>query len=295
MTNWFLDGYVVASEIEGPFRIGAWDIHPRVGAIMLGGIAWTAELELSREELQSWDLGTKLAAWNDDFLVLSVDAKLPLAGLSYYELQPGFASRFDTVDLLANGANPKNFLGPNYRQALGIGKVDWVGNFRQGYDLRLEDFLQSALGPNPIGWSNEVSASASWYFPFSFLDYYVRARFQANSGELPTNLGKYLRGIADDSMTGFASAYLDQTLGIDLGLPPVFDLQAHPFFDMGTALPATRNWNASTDIRAGAGVDLVLFSSALPDIFVRFTYGIDLGAANPFADPEIIFDTTMSY
>ena len=296
MSNWFLDSYVVPGGKPGAYDIDGWDIHPRIAAVMVGGVAWTLDLELRREELQSWDGGTELASWNDDYVTVSANAKLPLVGLLYYEAQPGFASRFNTSDLMANGANPKDFLGPNYRQALGIGEVDWVGNFRSGYDLRLEDLLQTALGPGDIGLSDEVSATALWYLPFSFLDYYGRARVQANSGELPTDLGKNLRGIADDTMTGVASAFLQQTLGIDLGLPErILDVQLHPFFDVGTALPAARAWNAAQDIRAGTGLDLVFFADALPDIFIRATYGIELGAAQPFAVPEIVFDTTMSY
>lgn len=296
MTNWFFDSYVVLRGSEGVDDIDAWDLHPRIGAVMVGGVAWTLDLELRREDLQSWDGAIELAAWNDDYMTFSADAKLPLGGLFYYEAQPGFATRFDTSDLMANGADPKDFLGPNYRQALGVGEVDWVGNFRSGYDLRLEDMAQTVLGPGNIGLSNEVSATALWYLPFFFLDYYGRARVQTNSGELPTDLGKNLRGIADDTMTGVVSAFLQQTLGIDLGLPErILDVQLHPFFDVGTALPAARAWNAAQDIRAGTGLDLVFFADALPDIFIRATYGIELGAAQPFAVPEIVFDTTMSY
>ena len=131
----------------GADDIDGWDLHPRIGAVMVGGVAWTLDLELRREDLQSWDGGTELASWNDDYMTVSADAKLPLVGLLYYEAQPGFATRFDTSDLMANGADPKDFLAPNYRQALGIGEVDWVGDFRSGYDLRLEDMRKRPLVP----------------------------------------------------------------------------------------------------------------------------------------------------
>jgi hypothetical protein len=296
MTNWFFDGYVVAREREGSFGIGPWDLHPRVAHIMLGGLAWTLELELRREELQLWDGGTAVAAWNDLFGAASIDAKLRLGGLWYYEIQPGFAGQFDMVDLMGNGANPNDYVGPDYRQAIGLGRVDWVGNFRSGYDIRLEHFLQTSLSPGGIGLANEVSAAALWYYPSSFLNYYGRARVQADFGRTPIDLGKYLRGVPDNSMSGPASVFLNQTLGIDLGLPKrILDIQVHPFLDLGSALPSTRAWNPKTDIRAGAGADFLFFSDAFPDIFIRFTYGLELGAKEPFAEPEIILDTTMFY
>lgn len=295
MANGFLDAYLVARERNGVYGFGPWDIHPRVEDIMWDGSPWTLELELRREELDLRDGGTELAAWNDLFGVASLDAKLPLGGLWYYEIQPGFAGQFGTVDLVGNGANPKDYRGPNYRHALGLGEVDWVGNFRSGYDLRLEHFVQTSLGPGGLGVSNEVSATARWYVPISFLNYYGRARAQADFDDVPVDLGKYLRGIADDSMSGTASIFLNQTLAIDLGLPRRLDLQVHPFFDIGTALPAARAWNPRADIRKGVGADILLFSDALPNIFIRLTYGLDLGLSDPFAAPEILFDTTMSY
>jgi hypothetical protein len=263
---------------------------------MVGGLAWTLELKLRSEGLDLWDGETEVAAWNDLYGAASVDAKIPLSGPWYYEMKPGFAGQFATVDLMGNGAEPGNYAGPNYRQAIGLGRVDWVGNFRSGYELRLEHFLQALLNPGSVGLANEVSATALWYRPFSFLNYYARARVQADFGRTPVNLGKYLRGIADDSMSGPASAFVNQTLGIDLGLPKrILDIQLHPFFDLGTALPAARAWNARTDIRTGAGADLLFFSDFLPGIFLRCTIGFNLGAKDPLAAPEIVLDTTMSY
>jgi hypothetical protein len=296
MTNWFLDSYVVTREENGSYGIGAWDLHPRIGYIMAGGLAWTLELELQREELRLWDLGSEIAAWDDYSASASIDTKLPLGGQWYYDMQPGFMGQFDTADRMGNGAYPKDYSGPDYRQALGIGGVDWIGNFRSGYDLRLEHFLQTDVTPGGIGLSNEVSATALWYYPRSSLNYYGRVRVQADFGRVPVDLGKWLRGIPDDSMSGVASAFLNQTLGIDLGLPrSILDIQVHPFFDLGTALPSARAWNPRTDIRTGAGADFLFFSDALPDIYIRCTFGLDLGTKNPFAQPEIIIDTTMSY
>lgn len=113
---------------------------------------------------------------------------------------------------------------------------------------------------------------------------------------MPVDLGKYLRGIADDSMTGPAAVFLIQTLAIDLGLPRrIFDLQLQPFLDLGSAQSPDQDWELVRNLRVGEGSELVVFSDLLPGIFLRCTIGFDLGASNPLASPEIDFDTTMSY
>ena len=296
MSNWFFNSYVALRDEEGRYIVGLWELHPRVSALMIGGLAWKLDLKLRRESLDLWDRGIEAAAWEDFYGSASIDTRLPLGASWYYELRPGFAGQFGTVDLRHNGANPGDFAGPNYRQALGIDKVDWVGgaNFRSGYELRLEHLIQGQMATGNV--ANEISATALWCLPWSFLDYYGRARIQADYGTTPVNLGKYLRGIADNSMSGTASVFLNQTLGIDLGLPRrVVDIQLHPFLDLGTALSAGRAWDPQTDIRRSVGCDIIFLADSLANLAIRFTLGFDLGASDPLAAPEIVMDTALSY
>ena len=296
MSNWFFNGFAVVREREAAYGAGPWELHPRFDHIMVGGLAWTLDLVLRREELQLVDLGSEVAAWDDYYALADIDAKLLLGGLWRYEFQPGYQGQFGATDRKGNGAYPKDFNGPFYRHALGFGRVDWIGNFRSGLNLRLEHLLQTDLTPGGFGLANEISATALWYRPWSFLDYYVRARAQADFGRAPVDLGSWMRGISDDSMPGVAAVFLNQSLGIDLGLPKGFlDIQVHPFFDLGTALPPARTWNPRTDVRMGTGADFLFFPVAWPDIFIRCTFGLDLGTNNPLAQPEIILETTMSY
>jgi len=295
MTDWLIDVYVIVSP-AGPLAVNQWDVEAQVANVMVAGLPWTANFELKREMSDLWDGATRVSAWEDNSATLSLKARLSLGGLWYYELGPGFAAQFDTLDLAGNSMEPPDFAGLNYRQAIGLGRVDWIGDFRSGYELRFEHFIQALGAAGDFSVANETSVTATCYLPWSFLNYYARARVQMNWGRMPVDLGKYLRGIADDSMSGPASAFLNQTLAIDLGLPRrVFDLQVQPFFDLGTALPVGRSWEADRDLRAGMGTELVVFSDALPRIFLRCTFGIDLGAQNPLASPEVGIDTTMSY
>jgi hypothetical protein len=296
LSDWFYDNYVIENGDGAELGAAGWDIHVRAEDIFAAGLVWRVEFELQNEALDLWDRGTELASWKNDLLVATLDTKIPIGGLWYYELEPGFAAQFDTADMMGNGACPNDYSGPNYRQAIRLGEVEWKDDFRSGYEFRLEHFLQVEDGESGPALDNEISATARCYLPWAFLDYYARLRAQADFGRYPTDLGKYLRGIEDDSMPGKAAVFLNQTLGIDLGLPRrICDLQLHPFFDIGSELPPNRPWDARADIRLGAGLDIIAFTDLLPGLVFRCTYGLDLGSSDPFADPEILFDTSMSY
>ena len=296
MSNWFFNGFAVVREKDGAYGPGPWELIPRVESVMLFGLSWTIEVELRREERRLMDLGSEVSAWDDHFASAAIGAKLPLGGPWYYETSPGFAGQFGSAGRRGGGPVENDYQGVNYRHALGLGRVDWIGNLRSGYDLRLEHLLQTDASPGGFGLANEVSVTGLWYRAWRFLNYYGRARVQADAGRVPVDLGTWMRGIHDDGLTGAAALFLDQTVGIDLGSPKdVVDVQLHPFLDLGTVLPPARAWDPRKDIKAGAGADFLFFPAAWRNLCIRCTFGLDLGVDRPFARPEIVLDTKTSY
>ena len=129
MTDWLIDASVILSP-AGPLAVNQWDANAQAANVMIAGLSWTAQGEVKREMSDLWDGATRVSAWEDNAATLSLKARLPLGGLLYDELAPGFAAQLDTLDLAGNGAEPPDFAGLNYRQAIGVGRVDWVGDFR---------------------------------------------------------------------------------------------------------------------------------------------------------------------
>jgi hypothetical protein len=105
MTDWFLEGYGIAP-VEPSRPSGQWDGHVRGKNLMLANLPWICDLEIKREYGDLMDGSTRVSAWEDSSANLSLEAKLPLGGLWYYDLAPGFASQFDTLDLECNGEEP---------------------------------------------------------------------------------------------------------------------------------------------------------------------------------------------
>lgn len=295
MSTGYLDGNFVLS-VDDPGEVVGWDFHGCVTDIMLWGASWAANLEIKRSDADLVYRGTQVADWRYCLGTATLAAHLRLGHSWYCEIEPGYSAQFGTIDLLGNGACPGDYTGPDFREALGLDRVAWTGDFRSGYALRLEHFLQAELEPGGPELSNEVSATALYYRPWSIFDYYVRLRAQADFGRCPTDLGKYLRGIPDDSMPGRAGVFLDQTLGIDLGLPRrICDLQLHPFLDLGGVLPPSGPWDSRSDFRAGAGLEVIGFTDLVPGLVVRFTLGFDLGSPDPLVKPEIHLSSDLSY
>lgn len=296
MTNLYLDAYFAIRDKDGEADVNKWRIHPKVSNLVIAGLPFTLDMLFDYLKAENY---------TDDVLVSNYDYYKANADLStvfnfknnmYYK--PGLVafSYFDYHDYLGNGNFNRDYFGSSLTNTFGAGRVDWSGNFRKGGDANAYVTVSALDRNESFSVTGEIGTTERWYLPWKFLDYYGRFHAMVDINNEPTGLGSWLRGIKDSTMSGAAGAFLNQSLAIDL-LPVkgLFDLQLHPFLDAGIVAPASRDFNASSDLRFGAGADIALFLDAISNFLIRCTVGMDLGYAAPWDHLEIILNTGLSF
>jgi hypothetical protein len=300
MTNWYLDIYVVLRGRDGGYGMGPWKIHPRIGNIRAGGLTWSVDVNQEHRETRIFDtlVSTTIpqADFDSDYTSIDLSTGFSLGGMWSYGVNLGASATYNYTDRGSPAGFARDYFGISLHNGLGVGRIDWIGNFRKGASAGIEHTISGLDRNNAFGITNEIGLNGSWYLPFLFFDYYGRARAQVDFNNEPGSLGSWLRGIQDSTLGGVAGIFLNQTLGIDVvHWKGVFDIQLHPFIDAGLVIPASRAFNAASDIRAGAGADLLLFIDAISNFTIHVTFGLDLTAVDPLGNPEIIFNTSVFY
>jgi hypothetical protein len=295
MTNWYLDVFFAyLPSAERP--IDKISIHPKVSNLVMWGLPFTLDMLFDYNESKTMvdDVMTS------DYSYYKVNANLSTTfnysrNMYFRPELIGFAC-FDYVNYLPSVDINRDYYGLTLTNTLGLGRVDWIGNFRKGYDASVYATLKALDRNDELGLTGELGTTTAWYLPWGFLNYYGRVHGQVAINDEPTGLGSWLRGISDNSMSGSAGAFLNNTLAIDV-LPwkGVIDLQVHPFFDLGLVYPTSRSFSASADLRYSAGMDMVIFIDAIANLLLRCTIGMDLGYAEPWEHLEILFNTGFTY
>jgi len=296
MTNWYLDSYLVLRTRDGATGVGKWRIHPKISNLVVAGLPLTLDLLFDRQENQNIVEDTLVADWACYKASADLGTTFHFAEDWYYK--PGLIaySSFGFQDFLGYSSFNRDLFGLSATNTVGFGRVDWDGNFRKGFDANGYATV-SGLDRNEVfGLTGELGASVSWYLPWKSLDYYGRVHAQYSINDEPTGLGSWLRGIKNSTMSGVSGAFVNQSLAIDL-IPwkGVLDLQIHPFADAGIVFPTSRSFNPGSDLRFGAGADIVLFIDAISNFLIRCTVGMDMGSSAPLDHVEVILNTGLSY
>ena len=304
MTNAFLGMSldIRRNEKTRKVEIGEWAVTPAWSGIRIGPLDFRASITQQFSEEEFNDEETPEDSYNYSYYqtVLSFGSSIDLPGEWYYSFTPTFSMRYGYNDVLGNGnfrMEPFNFA---WSHSGGWSLVDWTGNFRKGISTSLGHTLRYIYDPSQSKniLVNDISASASYYLPFfSIFNYYTHFSAFATFNDRRSGVGSSLRGIADDSMSGQYGMVLNNSLAIQFWRwEGVWDAQAHPFFDIGFAVPES-GFLASRDIRYSAGIDFVLYLDALPSLVARGSIGVDLTrhAWSDFAKYEIDISSSLSY
>ena len=295
MTNWYLDAYFAyLPEAERP--IDKWRVHPRIKNLVMAGLPFTLDMLFDYNESKTMVSDVAIADYS--YYTINADLSTKIKYNNDYYWEPEFVvfTNFGYTDYLGDGKFNRDYLGLTLTNTFGKGRVDWTGNFRKGYDASVYATAKALDRNSDFSVTGELGTTTEWYLPWRFLNYYGRFNAQIDINDEPTGLGSWLRGIKDNSMSGAAGVFLNNTVAVDI-IPwkGVLDLQLHPFFDVGVVYPTSRAFSTSSDLRYGAGADVVLFIDAISNLLLRCTIGMDLGYAEPWDHMEIIVNTSFTY
>jgi hypothetical protein len=188
-------------------------------------------------------------------------------------------------------------------QSLGFGKIDWIGNYRKGLDVSLQNSNTYNIGR--AGWENSISFSAIGHLPVSE-DLGVSARLMYrhwffDSKAIPavykneyfyvyTDGGDVLRGIKNNRLPVHYMLSLNMDFPVRLFrfVPSewynnpkfhFFDFELHgsPFIDIALAEDPVNDRSFSfKNILAAGGVEVIVFPLAMRSFYLRLSLGTDM-------------------
>jgi hypothetical protein len=188
-------------------------------------------------------------------------------------------------------------------QSLGFGKINWIGNYRKGLDVSLQNSNTYNIGR--AGWDSSISFSAIGHLPVSE-DLGVSARLMYrhwffDSKAIPavygndyfyvyTDGGDVLRGIKNNRLPVHYMLSLNMDFPVRLFrfVPSewynnpkfhFFDFELHgsPFIDIALAEDPVNDRSFSfKNILAAGGVEVIVFPLAMRSFYLRLSLGTEL-------------------
>jgi hypothetical protein len=207
--------------------------------------------------------------------------------------------------------------GPNFifSQNFGFNRVDWIGNFRKGLDISVNNsfeynFYRAKNDKNT--WNDKIIFSGIGHFKFT--DFFgistnLMYRHWIFYDYGYTFAGDALRGVIDKDISAdyMLSLNLDLTFKIFKFLPSVwfnkpklrifnFELFAVPFIDMAVYHdPANKtDFNIKNTVYTG-GLETIIFPEFFRSLFLRLSFGWNLKNKLDYDNMEIYIGTDFFY
>lgn len=283
LTNWFsIATLTVRKGEDGKLETGPWYLAPQVSNIRVGDFIFGVRYEQEHVESSTYSGSTLVTDYqfNRSAFFLSTEFRFGENRKLYYTVEPGVEFRYGYQDNLGTGGYDETPFGGQIQQSFYYNSVDVFFNSRKGIRTGLTNTLRIIEKNGTWQPATDIRFEASPYLAFGEegrISYYARFMGLKVFGDSYEQLGEPLRGIPDATMDGDFALYLNQTLGIGLWRwKGVWDLQIHPFFDMGIATGGSTSLESWSDIRMSTGADILLFIEKVPNLAFRFSWGIDL-------------------
>jgi outer membrane protein assembly factor BamA len=305
LTDWFsLATITLRRDDDGKIETGPWLFAPQVSNIKAGNFVFGVRFEQERVETQTYSDNNLETDYRYDRSALFVNTEIRTGERRrlYYTIEPGVDFRYGYTDFLGSGGFAEQPFLTQLDQTFYYDSVDVYFNSRKGIRAGLGNITGVVLEDGDWKPKTEFNGEVAPYFAFGkngFFSYYARFMGMTIIGGTKEDLGEPLRGIPDATMDGDTAFYLNQTLGISAWRwKGVWDLQFHPFFDIGLALGGTDPFKGWQDVKTSTGVDILLFIEKVPNLAFRFSWGVDLDPAIPWGDDnktEFIVRYAYSY
>ncbi|HUW42485.1 MAG TPA: hypothetical protein VMV90_15875 [Rectinemataceae bacterium] len=263
---WYLgESLAATAAIPLTESLGSWR------GVDLGPLTYIPSLELD----YAWRPGSSLRYYGDGTAPSSYDSTIAQS----LQNSPQFYGRGGTLTIASS--------------ALALGRIDWVGNMREGLSLNL-----SGRAAYNAQWDDLIGDLS--FTGYAFAQWNGRAgiaarvlgmdrfsgRFSGTQNDSMTMLGQYLRGIIDARISGVQAAILNLELPVKLFDFPShlvlrthaldFEMQAQPFLDLALVRP-DYSANPSKDwLWYSGGLELLFFPQGLRSFIVRVSAGWDL-------------------
>ncbi len=188
----------------------------------------------------------------------------------------------------------KNFLKGvdlDWSHSLGMSRVNWVNNFRQGFSFSVgNSYSYNTHRKGPVDISFNTGATGFYSF-FDRIGIYSRFDYYYNLHDSKSNrAGEHLRGILNRRISSDTAFSLNIDLPIKVGVVEFdkisgikwskylsFELHIVPFLDMAlTHDPKTNSYYKAKDGWYAGGYEIIVYPLKLRSVYGRISVGYDL-------------------
>ena len=171
---------------------------------------------------------------------------------------------------------------------LGFGEVDWVGNYRRGLEVSLEN--SNAFNNYKLEWEKDITLTATGHLPLS-KHFALSGRFMYRQWlDTPYDeAGDLLRGIKNSHIT---TRYM---FSLNMDFPILakqfyvskslysrtmrffnFDLHISPFIDLAVVDAPLDEDESFQNFLFTGGMEIILFPHAMRSIYLRVSVGFNM-------------------
>lgn len=199
---------------------------------------------------------------------------------------PGFDEVYYTPSLISSAYyKPGDVLSIDRRRielgarhVLSTGNINWIGNFRDGNKLTVDQNLRWNFKQDR--WVSDFETVLRVHKSFGFAGLSNRWLGMYRYGEAQENAGGLLRGIYDRRMDAEAGLFVNIDFPIKTWiwfLDRWFEGHISPFFDYGLVNQPDRAFSWSEGWYSG-GLEVFAFSKAARSLYLRASLGLDIEA-----------------
>ena len=183
-----------------------------------------------------------------------------------------------------NISEDRRGLVPGFSQKLAAGRVDWIGNFREGARAELRN--SNTYNLNTEDWDHVLSSEIAGYLeliPFAFS---ARAGGFYRMDSIEEDGAKEVRGVLDDKMSGDRAAFWNSDITLKVKtFCGLLEGQGSVFFDTAVVTDSSRSFDPDSDVKIGVGIEAIAFLVRRRSIYMRASLGFDLFEALATGDP----------
>lgn len=260
-----------------------WDIETSLAYHFSRLLDWTITYEqgyeLDSDDSQFYTSGVRLSTQIDTGLELPILGPLTYNPESHatYEYEPIRALQPDEEGWV---------LGLTH--VLSAERVNWVRNFRRGMGVNLVN--ENEYHVHERRWDRSIEGTLLGHWPFAPFSFSGRVQGKLEIDQPNDEAAGPIRGILNDRMEGDTAIYWNSDLTLRAFRFPGF-LEGHGaiFYDGAIVTERGHPFDRREDFKQGVGIEAIGFPLFARSLFLRASFGVDLGAVlreGSLEDPE---------
>ena len=295
-----IDSYIEVSPPEDSkpdgVNTGQWEVETSLGNIHWGPRTYQFQWLQRYDRIRKNNSGNVIEDYTFHETRILTETAFSLSDEFSYKLAPVYTMRYSYKNRLDMGPMQEEPFALGINQNLIFNRMDWVGNFREGVVIDLGLSGRYSFSADN-GFKGLGYLDTRWFKTFS--DRYglsIREVCLGSLGYEQTDLGVYMRGVADENLFGLAGYFLNSGFSVkSLDWEGVLELQTEPFLDGGMTLRQNSSFSSDQDFRLSSGFSFLFFFDKLTSIQVRTTFGWDLLTKEPDEKFEFLLSTSLFY